>query len=230
MSNNISPISGNCRKAGFLLAAGTLAVTLMILSGHSTAAPTNNAASPWDLLNDVKTTMVTELNKPALRVDKGRMLELVSTVLLPHVDTRVAAQLVLGKHWKTMAAEQRGEFVGEFTDYLLRFYSQALAGYVRTSEIPDNFMVFEPVRTLDDSKLISIRSTITSPHGKSTDLSYRLRNHNGWRVIDISLAGVSMAQLYRAQFAAIVEREGIDGLIAELRAQNARLAAADPAA
>jgi len=52
-------------------------------------------------------------------------------------------------------------------------------------------------------------------------MNYRLRfRAQKWQVIDIVIEGVSMLANFRAQFAEVVSREGVDGLLAAMRARN----------
>ena len=66
-----------------------------------------------------------------------------------------------------------------------------------------------------------IESKIFQPDGAPIPVSYRLLRRDAWRVIDVSVKGISMARLYRGQFASVVKRDGIDGLLAQLRERNA---------
>ncbi|HEY8554352.1 MAG TPA: ABC transporter substrate-binding protein, partial [Burkholderiales bacterium] len=44
----------------------------------------------------------------------------------------------------------------------------------------------------------------------------------GWKVYDVSVAGVSLVTNYRSAYGEKVRRDGIDGLIAELSEANRR--------
>jgi phospholipid transport system substrate-binding protein len=50
---------------------------------------------------------------------------------------------------------------------------------------------------------------------------YRLHNKSGdWKVYDVSIAGVSLIQTYKANFDSKVKKDGLDGLIASLDSKN----------
>ena len=53
---------------------------------------------------------------------------------------------------------------------------------------------------------------------------------DGWKVYDINVMGVWMADSYRSQFAQVVNNSGIDGLIKQLNEQAARQGTSAPAA
>ena len=41
----------------------------------------------------------------------------------------------------------------------------------------------------------------------------------GYKVIDVSVEGISMLHTHRVEFASVVNRKGIDGLLGDLRAR-----------
>jgi phospholipid transport system substrate-binding protein len=43
---------------------------------------------------------------------------------------------------------------------------------------------------------------------------------DGWKVYDVLVEGVSLVTNYRSSFAAIVQQQGMDGLIRQLAAKN----------
>ena len=55
-------------------------------------------------------------------------------------------------------------------------------------------------------------------------LDYSLEKiDSGWKVYDVSVAGISLVTNYRDQFAQEVRNGGIDGLIATIAAKNKSL-------
>ncbi|MCY1229307.1 hopanoid biosynthesis associated membrane protein HpnM [compost metagenome] len=54
-------------------------------------------------------------------------------------------------------------------------------------------------------------------------IDYRLqRTAAGWRIYDINMMGAWLIEVYRKQFADIVARGGVDGLVNYLTTHNAR--------
>lgn len=73
---------------------------------------------------------------------------------------------------------------------------------------------------------VVVRSLIKQPTGGDPiDISYSMEKTDaGWKVYDVTIAGVSLVQNYRSNFASEVQKGGIDGLIAALAAKNKTLA------
>ena len=75
---------------------------------------------------------VTELNekfsgrKDELSEDRDALYALINDILLPRFDRKLAAQLVLAKHWRTASDEQRERFINAFYNSLLRKYADGL--------------------------------------------------------------------------------------------------------
>ena len=55
-----------------------------------------------------------EGRKDELTEDRDALYALIDEVLLPRFDRRYAAQLVLGKHWRTASDEERSAFIDAF--------------------------------------------------------------------------------------------------------------------
>jgi phospholipid transport system substrate-binding protein len=68
---------------------------------------------------------------------------------------------------------------------------------------------------------VTVRSQVNQPGAKPVQIDYNLeKTDRGWKVYDISVAGISLVTNYRGSFAQEVSAGGIDGLIAALRTKN----------
>ncbi len=56
-------------------------------------------------------------------------------------------------------------------------------------------------------------------------VEYRMYWRDSWKVIDVSIDGISIVQNYRSNFSSTVKREGLDVLIAQLHERNLSFAA-----
>ena len=68
---------------------------------------------------------------------------------------------------------------------------------------------------IQDTQLI--RTQLVAPE-RTVQLDYRLHSSNGsWLIIDVIVDGsVSELALRRSQYAAVIKRDGVDGLLAKL--------------
>lgn len=132
-----------------------------------------------------------------------------------YFDLPMIARLVLGRYWRMATAEQKQAFSSVFEVHIVKVYASQLAAYDDEEVVVRNVAA----RTERDT----IVATEVWRHAKppiAIDWLVR-RSESGYRVIDVAAEGVSMLTTKRSEFAAVIEREGLDGLILRLRRFNA---------
>lgn len=135
---------------------------------------------------------------------------------------RYIGLLVLGKHRRTATPEEIAEYQLYFGEFVLKKYSALLGGYAG-----ETFVVLgsRPSGRRD----VLVKSEIRRSRGSSIPTEWRVRRFaEALKIIDIKIEGVSMVQSQREEFNAILTREGMDGLIAVLRARTGMLSAEAP--
>jgi phospholipid transport system substrate-binding protein len=153
---------------------------------------------------------------PALRNgDIARVMELVDTRLMPHVNFERMTASAVGRFWRQATPEQRQRLMAEFKTLLVRTYSGAL------TQIRDQTLVIRPLRAAPGATEVVVRSEIRGGKGDPIQLDYRLeQTPTGWKVYDLNVMGVWLVETYRTQFAQEIAAKGIDGLIAALAERN----------
>jgi phospholipid transport system substrate-binding protein len=122
-------------------------------------------------------------------------------------DLNFISRFVLGRFWREASPEQRSTYQQLFTEYVLRVYSSRLGGYAGESL---NIVAERAAGKKD----VMISTQIDRPSGPPIRAEWRVRNKNGtYRIIDVMVEGVSMAATQRSEFASVIKRNGIDGLI-----------------
>jgi phospholipid transport system substrate-binding protein len=193
-----------------LVAACT--ATLLGASGLALAADEAPEALIQRITNDT-------LN--AIKADKalrnGKIMQLVDTQLMPHVNFRRMTALATGPAWRKATPEQQKRLQDEFKVLLVRTYSGAL------SQITDQVVVVKPLRAGQEDKNLVVNTEV---RGKSDpiQLDYRLEKTpgqgSGWMIFDLNVLGVWLVENYRNQFTKEINAGGIDALIASLAARN----------
>jgi len=146
-------------------------------------------------------------------VRRGFNLELIS-------------QFVLGRFWHRATAEQRAEFQELFTEYLVNSYARQLGSYrAETLTIVGS----HPVGRKD----VLVETSVEGAEGAANPV-WRVRAEAGqYKIIDVSIEGVSLALTQRRELAAVINRKGLEGLLDMLReklAVRAETARGGPAA
>lgn len=148
--------------------------------------------------------------------DDRALMRLVDARVLPHFDFERMTMLAVGRDWRMTDAAQRSALVTAFRNLLVRTYSNALTQY------RDESVSFPPSRFSPSDRTVKVRTEVQRPGAQAIRIEYVLaRGDAGWKVFDVIVAGASLITSYRSAFSAIVNREGIDGLIRDLEQRNA---------
>ena len=161
------------------------------------------------------------LADPVLRGgDIDRIMVLVDTHLMPHVNFARMTASAVGRHWRAATPEQRSRLQDEFKLLLVRTYSGAL------SRLTDQQLVLRPNRFTPQDTEVVVRTELRG-RSEPIQIDYRLeRTPQGWKVFDFNVMGIWLVDTYRNQFTTEINARGIDGLIAALTERNRAGAAA----
>lgn len=148
--------------------------------------------------------------------DVAAIMALVDHKVMPHVDfTRMTASAV-GRPWREASPKQQARLQQEFKTLLVRTYAGALV-QARSLTI-----AVRPLRAAPEETEVTVRTAI-SGGAEPIQVDYRLhKTPDGWKIYDLNVLGVWLAQAYRGQFAAEIQSKGIDGLIAALAERNSK--------
>ncbi len=174
-----------------------------------------------DVLVKRVTEEVLEIVRNDKDIQKGnttRVIDLVDAKVLPNFNFRHMTALALGKDWRKATPEQQEKLTAEFKTLLVRTYSNALTGYKNQK------IIYKAFRMNSGDTDVLVRTEVQEPGNKPVQLDYSLEKTDaGWKVYDVTVAGISLVTNYREQFAQEVRHGGIDGLIASIAAKNKSL-------
>lgn len=174
-----------------------------------------------ELVRTTATTLLVRLraDHDALTANPERVYPLVQDLVLPHFDFRKMSQWVLGKHWRGASAEQRDQFTQEFRNLLVRTYATALLEY------DDQSIRYLPLQAERDARRVNVKTEIAQAGGPPIPINYAmyLRKDGHWKVYDIAIDGASMVSTYRKSYYSQIRKGGLDALISQLQAMNAKV-------
>ncbi|WP_313030014.1 MlaC/ttg2D family ABC transporter substrate-binding protein [Massilia alkalitolerans] len=151
--------------------------------------------------------------------NRNKIMDLVNSKILPHVDTQKMTQQAAGRFWRQATPAQQQQLTKEFTNLLVYTYSGAL------SQIKNETVEFQPMRAEAGANDVEVRSQVKVARGEPITLNYRLANGpQGWKIYDINVLGAWLVQTYTSTFASEINKGGIDGLIKKLAERNQQLA------
>lgn len=155
--------------------------------------------------------------------NQQRIMEVVQSKVLPHVDFQRMTASATGRFWREASPEQRATLTNEFKMLLIYTYSGAIA------QIRNQKLEFKPMRSAPDDTDVEVRSVVIQSRGEPIQLSYRLEKMaTGWKIYDVNILGAWLVETYKGSFSAEIQKGGIDGLIKTLAERNKRLAANPP--
>ena len=186
---------------------------LVMLSSFAVAA----VSDPQQMVRETGDRVLAEVTarKAELEARPELIYPLVESTVLPHFDFREMSQSALGRFWRDASEDQKAGLTREFRELLVRTYASALLGYSGQQ------IEYLPAQIPADATNVMIPTRITSAGAPPVPINYRLKLEDSkWMVYDVVIDGVSLITNYRSQFAAVVRRNGIDGLIATLADKN----------
>jgi phospholipid transport system substrate-binding protein len=191
-----------------------IVVLLLAISG-TVAAEVDTSA--YDLVKQTSDRMINALKNRGDELHKNPQLiyDLVDQIVLPHFDFEHMSQLVLGKYWNRISADEKKQFIAEFKLLLVRTYGTAMSDY---SEQRINFLPFRNDSNADD---VTVKTEVEQKGGFPIPIDYSLSKKQGeWKVYDVSIDSVSLVVNYRTSFASEIKQSGIAELIKKLRTRN----------
>lgn len=141
----------------------------------------------------------------------------------------IARWVLGGRYWNSADDAQRTRYLGLFEDLMVATYAH------RFQEYAGEAFAVTGTRVIDEKQVL-VQSTVTRAHAdKALRIDWRVRETDGqFRIIDIMIEGLSLAQAQRAEFAAVLKDNGgdVDKLMGELekRLKTAREGSAAPTA
>lgn len=124
------------------------------------------------------------------------------------VDTRAMMEAAMGQRWAKLTPKQKKRLLEAFER---RF---RVAGGAQLETYRETRIAFLPEKREGEVVQVPTRLEVK---GERTDVTYAMRQENGaWRIVDIVVDDVSTVENYRASFARIISREGVEALIERL--------------
>ena len=167
------------------------------------------------------THVVTELQESIITIMKegrdagytGRYQTISPTIEKTH-DLDNIARLVVGRHWKGLDASQKSTFVETFKNLSISMYAGRFKDYGG-----ERFNVLSETSLKRRNRKL-VTSHFVKSDGETITFNYILhRVHNQWKIISVSVNGVSDLALKRAEYGGILRKDGFSTLIERLKTQ-----------
>ncbi len=189
-----------------------LALALALPAMGARGATTEEAGAFVDELGRQTIAALDRIGK-----DAEARRQAISALLDEAVDLERISRLCLGRHWRTASAAQREEYVRLFRDNVLAVLSRRMSFYTGG----ERFEVTATRAAGEDAMVAS--QIIYATSDPPLKIEWRVRVENGNPIIiDVLPEGVSLVLTYRSEFDEVISRNGLDGLLTELRNRAAK--------
>jgi phospholipid transport system substrate-binding protein len=152
--------------------------------------------------------------KEELAENRDELYALINDILLPRFDRKLAAQLVLAKHWRTATDEQRERFINAFYNSLLRKYADGLLEFDE-----DRIEVVE-FRGDTSARRSLVKTNVTLDDGTQVPVHYDLVNRGDhWLIFNVKVEGVSYVSNFRTEIDSEIRASSLQAVIDRLETE-----------
>jgi phospholipid transport system substrate-binding protein len=201
------------RRALLASATAVVLTLLAVRAGH--AEPATAAADA--LVRDLAERTWTLLHRTDL--DQHQRLDQLVALLEAKTDVPLLSRLALGRHWQRLGVQQQARYEELFGQVVMGSLARRLDQYVSgTGGTLDDHLQFvgsQPVGKDD----VLVRTRVRTQQGNVVDVDWRLRGRERPVILDLVIEGASLLVTQRSEFATVIERSDVDGLLAELSAR-----------
>ncbi len=186
--------------------------------------------TPWAADASAPDTLIRQLSLETLETVKSdkaiqagdlqKIINLVDGKVMPHVNFQRMTSSAVGRFWRQATPEQQQRLQDEFKTLLVRTYAGAL------TQVKDQTIALRPLRASPSDTEVVVKTEIRGK-GDPIQLDYRLEKSGAvWKIYDVNVLGIWLADQYRNSFSQEIGANGIDGLIKALAERNQKAAAA----
>ncbi len=161
--------------------------------------------------------LLTDLDRP-----RDERMTIFRGILNDHFAVEAIGRWVLGRYWNRATPEEKAEYLALFEDLIVVTYVD------RFSEYAGEHLEIVGSETIGEADLM-VHSLLKRPgDGQQVRVDWRVRAAGqgaSYRIYDVIVEGVSMAQTQRSEFGSVISREGrsVAGLLDVLRRKTSDL-------
>jgi phospholipid transport system substrate-binding protein len=199
-----------------------LALAIFLLLGSSVAlANSVDQRDPLTIIEETTTRMLESLDqrREEFTADPTLLQAVVRRDLLPLLDLKYSARLILGREGRKVSPEQLDAFSQAMSNVLVNRYADGLLEFRSDKQVE-----VLPMKGKNTEKLTRVRTRIKLENGGFTPVDYAFRKtEQGWKAFDVTVEGISYIITFRNQISPRVAADGIDTVTQEILAGNIKI-------
>lgn len=196
------------------------AISLVLLAAVAWAYAADER-DPMTIVQDTNSHIfqTLESRREEFTADPDQLRAVVREDLLPLIDLRYSARLILGKAGRGVSPEQLEAFSEAMSSVLINRYADGLLKFRSDEQVE-----VLPMKGKNNEKLTRVRTRIKLENGGFAPVDYAFHmTEEGWKAFDVTVEGISYVITFRNQIAPRVETEGIDKVTADIIAGNIKV-------
>ena len=187
-------------------------------------AQTEAQKAPGQVVEDTVNAIVENIqtNRELYEKDKPAFYGMFEETLIPALHMPRMSKLILGRKAAGSSTQaQKDAFTKEFEASLIYTYSLLLLEF-----IGDDKVIYEDVVMNDRGDKAVVNATFISSSGERYAMVFYMSNRSDtqWRAYNLKVNGQDAVRTFRSTYSGILEKGGIDALVAGLRKSNLELA------
>lgn len=196
-----------------------LVLPLACLAGRRPAAAADAGSAPAAIERFYGELLA--VMKEAKRLPFDQRYDRLAPAISRTFDLPLMTRIAVGPGWTQIAEGQQQRLTAAFSRYTISMYANRFDDYGGER--------FEVVPTASPNPNgVLVNSRLVKSSGEPVGLNYLMRQEPGgaWKVIDVYLSGtISELAARRSEFAAVLQRNGADGLVQLIEQRTAALRA-----
>ena len=152
---------------------------------------------------------------PRAELQANGLPESARKLIVARFDFSDMTKRSLGRHWKSLNAQEQKQFVDAFTQWQLISFGQIVRSF-RGDKV-------QIIRELQDGKDVSVETKLVARYSEDLPIHYWLHNVNGqWKVFNMVIDDVDIVKNVNAQFERVVAKSSLQELLQRVKDQNPR--------
>ncbi len=200
-----------------------LIICISLLTPTMWSVSASAQEKPHAVLEQAVQTLLSQFadKRTLFETDKRELFALVDRVVAPLFDFKKISRLVLARNWKPASDIQRDEFGEEFKKLLIGTYATALFRYTGEEKV---LFTGSEITERQGRKFAKVYSQVTISNGTPIVVDYALimNKDGGWKIYNITIAGINMITNYRNTYAAAIGNRGLGDVLSSMKAINAK--------
>ena len=180
---------------------------------YSSFAFANTELTEEQYFNKIRIKVLDVLQAENIKKDEKE--KIISEVVTDHIAELHLARNALGQPWRKLNKPEKREYVKVFSIWA----GKVIARRLLSLNIKEDLKIVRVYK--GQNEIIVIRTVAVNPkNGQKVSIDWYIRKIKGKpKVLDVSVANVSLTLTQRAEFIAVYSQKGIDGLIKQMKSQ-----------